>query len=292
MPFSEKLLEKSNSYNHYKSKSLKLSKENKELKEKVKSLEKANKDYKEDIEFLKEKIIKAEDYNRNISNEIHYALVFNDTIKESEWLKEKNFSLINAAANYSLMYYVYRVLDEVKPKNILELGLGQTTRLTSQYANHFKDSKLTVIEDDSDWIETFSEKIEGSGNIRIVQRDIEKFEFNNSENLRFKDLLDTVGDEKYDFIIIDAPHGYIREKGKARPLDYSRSNVWQLIPDHLADDFVIIMDDYERAGEQNTMEHVKELLKENKIFYYQHRNYGLKFQYALFSKNYKFLAWY
>lgn len=48
---------------------------------------------------------------------------------------------------------------KIRPKNILELGLGQTTKLTSQYANHFDDVKLTVFETDEDWIEVFSENL-------------------------------------------------------------------------------------------------------------------------------------
>jgi hypothetical protein len=292
MSLSDKLLEQSNSYNYYKTKYEKFAKDNKKLKEKIMSLEKSNGEYEEEIAFLKERILETEEHTKNVANEIHYAFVFNDTIRGSKWLKETNFSLINASANYSLMYYIYRVLDEVNPKNILELGLGQTTRLTSQYANYFNDVKLTVIEEDEQWIKTFSDNIDLNDNIKIVQRDIEEFEFDGSINLRFKDFSEVTGNEKYDLIIIDAPHGYIKKNGVTKVLDYPRSNVWQLIPDNLAENFAIIMDDYERQGEQNTMEHVKKLLKENGIRFFRHSHHGLKFQHAVFSRDYKFLAWY
>ena len=60
-------------------------------------------------------------WGHNINNELKYAFVFNDTIKSSKWLKEKDFSLVNSAANYSLMYSLYRILNDAQPKNILEL---------------------------------------------------------------------------------------------------------------------------------------------------------------------------
>lgn len=302
MSLNQRLLNKSNSYNYYKSKCSDLSKENEELKEKIKSLE-MTKDssksdlenligrYDEDIKFLKDRICEIEEYNQNVNNELHYAFVFNDTIKDSLWLKRKNFSLIHGAANYSLMYYIFRALDDGKPKNILELGLGQTTKLTSQYVNYYKDAKLTVLEADETWIENFSKNLELGENIEIKCMDIEKFEYNNTENLRFKDFLEVVGDEKYDLIIIDGPQGYIVENGVSRFLDYPRSNVWQLIQNNLAEDFIIIMDDFERQGEQNTMNELKDLLRKNDLEFFEHSCFGMDYQNGIFSQKYRFLSW-
>ena len=88
--------------------------------------------------------------------EINYAQIFNDTLKESIWLTKKNFSLNRAASNYSFMYTLYRILDEVQPKNILEMGLGQTSKMTTQYAKYYKDSHLLIVEGDQLWIDNFS----------------------------------------------------------------------------------------------------------------------------------------
>ena len=283
-----------------------MKKENKELKEdkkyyenKIKELnEELFKKYNHDISEMNKNInsIQSNLLNINhseelINNELKYAFVFNDTIKNSKWLKEKDFSLVNSAANYSFMYSLYRILNDAQPKNILELGLGQTTKLTSQYAKYFDDAKLTVLESDEDWIENFSKNLEISDNIRIVNLDVETFEYNNTINLRFKDIDKIVESEKYDLIIIDAPRGFMEKDGKNELLDYSRANIWQLIPSNLSDDYIIIMDDYERKGEQNTMDHAKELLKENNKEIFSYTAKGLKTQHAIFTEKYRFISW-
>ena len=328
MKIMNKILSKSNSYNYYKTNFEKLKKENKELiaekesdeknyENKIKKLnekygketEKLNKKYNHDIRELNKKYsheigemnknlnsLKNDLMNINhseeiINNELKYAFVFNDTIKNSEWLKERNFSLVNSAANYSFMYSLYRILNDAQPKNILEMGLGQTTKLTSQYAKYFNDAKLTVLESDETWIENFSKNLEISENIQILNLDVETFEYNNTLNLRFIDISKIVEDEKYDLIIIDGPRGFIVKDGKNELLDYSRSNIWQMIPSNLADDFIIIIDDYERKGERNTMDKTKELLKENDIDIFSYTSKGLKTQHAIFSEKYRFISW-
>lgn len=225
-------------------------------------------------------------YNR----EILYSNIFRDTIEGSKWLKSKNFSLYGGAANYSFMYVLYRILDEVQPKNILELGLGQTTKLTSQYVNYMEGSKVTVIEGDQDWIDVFSENLDLTENIKIVKKDVETFRYNKTDNLRYKDFTKGFSDEKFDFIIIDGPQGFFPDTFE--PLDYSRSNIWELIPNNLAEDFIIIIDDYERKGEQNTIKKVHDLLDDENIEYFTLTTLAINQQHIIVSKNYKFVTWY
>lgn len=305
MKLLNKILSKSNSYNYYKYNFERLKKENKELKEdkkyyenKIKELnEELLKKYNHDFSEMNKNINSIQsnlmniNHSEEINNELKYAFVFNDTIKSSKWLKEKDFSLVNSAANYSFMYSLYRILNDAQPKNIIELGLGQTTKLTSQYVKYFDDTKLTVLESDKDWIENFSKNLEITDNIQIVNLNVETFEYNNTINLRFTDIDQIVESEKYDLIIIDAPRGFMEKDGKNELLEYSRSNIWQLIPSNLADDFIIIMDDYERKGERNTMNHAKELLKENNKEIYSYTAKGLKTQHAIFTEKYRFISW-
>ena len=67
-------------------------------------------------------------------SEVLWGEIFRDTIVNSIWLKDKSFSPGRWAAGYPFLYALYRVLDEARPKRILELGLGQTTRMIGQYA--------------------------------------------------------------------------------------------------------------------------------------------------------------
>ncbi|WP_296870337.1 glycosyltransferase [uncultured Methanobrevibacter sp.] len=265
-----------------------------------------NSDYKESREFYETKIeffndkiniiredfVHRDGFNKSLFKELQYAFVFDDTIKESEWLNNQNFSLINAAANYSFAYSLYRILNDAKPKNILELGLGQTTRLTTQYVNHFNDSKLTVVEGDKEWIDLFTESLDINDNTQILNLDLESFTYQDDETIRFKGFLEALGDQKFDLIIIDGPQGFIMDsENNVIELNYSRTNVWQLIPQNLADDFIIIMDDFNRVGEQNTFEHIRELLNENNIEFYEYNSWAFKTQHALFTENYKYIGW-
>lgn len=242
------------------------------------------------VSLLPQSIVTYLKQTTGYDREILYANIFRDTIEGSNWLKFKNFSLNAGAASYSFMYVLYRILDEVQPKNTLELGLGQTTKLTSQYAGHVEDAKVTVIESDQDWINVFSDKLELNDNIKIIQKDIETFEYDNTDNLRYKEFTAEISDEKFDFIIIDGPNGFFPETGE--PLDYSRTNIWELIPNNLADDFIIIIDDYERKGEQNTIKQVKMLLVQYGIEFYELTLVGLKQQHIIVSEGYKFVTWY
>lgn len=324
MELLNKILSKSNSYNYYKTNFQKFKKENKQLKNEIeelnnnisqekilkeKEINKLNKQHHNEINNLNQQY--AEEINNlygtfyslkkdlsniyvadsRINNEIHYAFIFNDTIKNSIWLEKTDFSLVNSAANYSFMYSLYRILNDATPKNILELGLGQTTKLTSQYAKYFDDVKLTVFETDEDWIQTFSQKLDLTGNVEIINLSEESFDCYGTTSIRFKDISNAVGDEKYDLIIIDGPRGFINGPDGDILLEYSRTDIWQLIPSNLANDFIIIMDDYHRVGEKNTMDHVEKLLKENNKELFSYTCHGFKTQCAVFTKKYKFISW-
>ena len=298
MPVKDKFLNKSNSYNFYKSEYSRLTDENKELKAKIMELENQIKslnqnaskfsDLNEKLDAISDMMMQNNKKGSPIGREILYSSVFRDTIRESEWLKRKDFSLIKGAANYSLAYLLYRILNEACPKNILELGLGQSSKITSQYANHFDDVELSIIEGDDVWIDKFSQNIDVTDNIDIIHRDVELFEFEGSENLRFKDISDAVGDKKFDLIIVDAPQGFA--EGYIF-YEYSRSNIWEMIPDNLADDFIIIVDDYERSGEQHTVERLERMLDENNIEYSTYTPSAFKQQHLIFTQKYSFIAW-
>ncbi|MDR0911039.1 MAG: hypothetical protein LBM96_00375 [Methanobrevibacter sp.] len=226
--------------------------------------------------------------NINIDREINYGIIFKDTISNSKWLKNQSFSLNNGAANYSFLYLIYRILDEMDIKNILELGLGQTTKITSQYANYNKNSYLTVVDDDKNWIDSFSNQLNLSENISIKTADREKcpkFEENNSFKYKDLDLKD-----KFDLIIVDGPFGYNPENGVKST--YPRTNILDLIDNNIKDDFIIIIDDYDRKGEQKTAKLLMEKLSKKGLKYHVFRTWALKNQIAIFSEKYSFIRWF
>ena len=59
------------------------------------------------------------------------------------------------AVGYQYLYVMYRVLNEIHPRRILELGLGQSTRMLGQYAAAHENVSHFVVEHDPEWIDFF-----------------------------------------------------------------------------------------------------------------------------------------
>lgn len=223
-------------------------------------------------------------YNKVIfynTEEVKMAHVFEDSIRETDWLKSKSFSPSGSAANYSFLYILYRVLNDINPSSIIEFGMGQTSKMTSQYAAYKNlESRLYIVEHDELWIKIFKKHILLSNNIQIVHLPLENVTIDDFKTSRYKGLKDAVGNRKFDFIILDGPLGTKR---------YSRTNILELLEKNLSNSFVIIIDDCNRKGEQDTIDKVTKILQEQKIQYDFTYYIGTKMQMVIYSKDYSFL---
>ena len=210
--------------------------------------------------------------------------VYHDTIINSTWLKKKTFSPGRWAIGYPVMYVLYRVLDEFRPHSILELGLGQSTKMISQYVASHDGVTHKVIEHDESWIVFFKNGNKLSDRTQIIQKKLTETELNGKEHIRcYEDFEEGIVPAKYDLIFIDAPIG-------GDMPDYSRVDILQIIPEFLRKEFVIVLDDYDRTGEKNTSEMIKTRLYESRInFAVGHYN-GRKDTEIIVSENLKFLC--
>lgn len=226
---------------------------------------------------------------RNLANrqfkELNFADLLHDTIIESGWLHDKSFSLHGWAANYSFIYMLYRILDNAKPQNILEMGMGQTSRLTSQYVAYCNpNTMLDIIENDAGWITTYQPQLAQSTNVKVHQSDLEFFTYDKTECRKYKNLDKVTGKTKYDLVIIDGPFGALQ--------NLPRSNVLDLIKNHnLANDFIIIFDDAERKGEQNTIAQTIKLLQEQNVEHFVFQRNGIKTQMYITSLTKSFIQY-
>ena len=201
------------------------------------------------------------------SEESLWADIFNQTVNDSIWLKNKTFSPGRWAVGYPYLYVMYRVLNEIKPTNILELGLGVSTKIIGQYAAHYNNINHIVVENDSEWIDFFNRDFKLSNNTKIEQLDWVFEPFEEADSVRvFDNFQARFSNKKFDFISIDAPLGGDMKK-------YARIDVCRLLPHCLKESFVIMIDDYERIGEKNTVEKMKEELN----------NAGIKFKTGVYS---------
>lgn len=219
------------------------------------------------------------------SAEATWAEIFNNTISQTTWLQNKKFSPGRWAAGYPFMYALYRTLDEFHPHSILELGLGQTTKMISQYVSIDKSIKHIVVEHDEDWVNFYnnSSYIPSNTNIRILPL-IQNAVYKDDSNVYAYDgFAECFLGKKFDLISIDAPFG-----GYAKI--YARVDVLSVLPDCLADSFVIFIDDSNRIGEKNTIKEILSVLNEHGIEYSTGEYRGKKFTYIITSIDLKYLC--
>ena len=209
--------------------------------------------------------IKRTDRQLNIASgvarENEWAHIFNNTIFGSTWLKDPSFSPGRWAVGYQFLYVMYRVLNEVRPESILELGLGQSTKMISQYVAKHKKVKHWVVEHDQNWIDFFSRNYPIPDRTSIVKLPWDFKPFKEAESVRcYKDFANVFKNRKFDFISVDGPLG-----GDMKM--YARIDVLSIIPKALNSDFVIMIDDTERSGEINMIEELEKKLQEAGIQY-------------------------
>ena len=220
---------------------------------------------------------------RDISEAV-WAEIYNSTITKSRWLKDKAFSPGRWAVGYPYLYVMYRILNEVQPQNILELGLGQSTKMIGQYTSYYKRVHHQVVEHDPEWIDFFKKNYSLSERTKLIQLNREFVPYKEAEKVRvFKDFSQTFKGQKFDFISIDAPLG-----GDMK--EYARIDVLQMIPTCLAEDFIIMIDDCERSGEAHTVMEMERVLQENQILYKKGKYSGKKDCIVIASNALKFVC--
>lgn len=218
------------------------------------------------------------------TNEIIWAEIFNNCINNSQWLINKSFSPGRWAVGYQYLYVAYRILNEVRPQRILELGLGQSTRLISQYAASNSNVIHTIVEHDPEWISFFQQDFTLPANSKILQlnRDYRTYR-EDDKVLSFIGFKEALHNKKFSFISIDAPLG-----GNA--LVYARVDILDILPGCLESSFIMIIDDYNRKGEQRMFSLVKEILHSNNIIFCEGIYKGQKDCIVVCSPDLKFIC--
>lgn len=179
-----------------------------------------------------------------------------------KWLNDLSVTAGGMAVGYDYLYCLTRILNIIKPTDILEMGLGQTSRILSRYYNHY-ESSYDIIENDRQWYEFVKkeEELPNGINVHIIPTKTVSLENYETNALRYEDISPVVKNRKFQFISIDGPRGSER---------MSRTDILDYIPDCLADSFCIMLDDYQRVGEKDMIDAMTSILNENGIKYCQH----------------------
>ncbi len=212
----------------------------------------------------------------NIS-ELLWANIYHDTIRNKRWLDNISISPYGMAINYSMLYVLSRVLNEIKPKSILEFGLGQSTKFINAFIdNELQDTTHHIIEHDSYWISEF--KVGSSNFQKIIQLDLARTNIKNKNIQFYNGLLEEI-DNQYDLFLIDGPNGLP---------SYSRYDICLIAEKFKENDqFIIIMDDFQRSGEKQTVEKLIKILVSKNIKFHSKIFVGSKSQFLLVTDEHK-----
>ena len=225
----------------------------------------------------------AADSARHASEAV-WAQIFNNTISESLWLKDKTFSPGRWAVGYPYLYVMYRVLNETRPKRILELGLGQSTRMIAQYAAAFQDVEHIVVEQDKTWTEFFAQNTSLSPRTKIVHLPVVETNYlDDDRTLVYQDFEKLCEGKKFDLVSSDGP-------AHSQSHKYRRVELVKLIPDHLADSFCIILDDFNVQECKNMWKVAKDTFSQMNIPYSEGIYHGDKAVSIFTSVDQKFLC--
>lgn len=235
------------------------------------------------IKKIKEILIenrKSHKKNNLLLKELDWANVYHDSIRGKEYLQQLKLNIGRWAGNYTFFYILNRILDEYKPKKILELGLGESSKFISCYLdNYLLESSHLIVEHDRLWKDKFKRSFLLSKRSSIIICPIEIKNIDGNEVNSYSGIEEVK--KKFDLYVIDGPFG---------SENISRIEILQLMENiNDGDEFMIIMDDYQRIGEQNTIKKLLKLFENKNIDIYYNSYFGNKAVFAIGTLKYKFI---
>lgn len=104
---------------------------------------------------------------RGTVREIYWSNIWHDTIRGIPWLENMpSISPGRWAVGYNYLYVMTRILNDKNPKSVLELGLGASSTLISQYFNYIEKNMMDtqspsqynylIAEHNDDWINFYT----------------------------------------------------------------------------------------------------------------------------------------
>lgn len=230
---------------------------------------------------------------RSFQEEALWSDVWHDTIRGIGWAKDlPSLSPGRTAVGYNYLYVMTRILNEMRPHRVLDIGLGISSTLVSEYfySVQTEGAEHLIIEHDKDWISFYEANHPLSSYSRIIRQDLAIKKKDGEEYIAYRDISDIIQGKRFSVVSVDAPFGsYPNDVGwsQGEP-KYARRDIIEYIPEILEESFVIIIDDYNRRGEQRTVQDIKEKLKEIKTYGGVYR--GRSDVYVLVSEDNRFLC--
>lgn len=168
--------------------------------------------------------------------------------------EEDRFFPVGGAANHSLLYLILRIGCEYRPRSVLDIGAGQTTLLWSMLHRRGLVGDVLTLEHDPDW----GARIRAQVDHQVVVTPLQPAPIAGRATMTY-DWDAALADRTFDIAVCDGPIGVARHsrRGVLSVLDRQR----------LGSDFVLILDDAERPGEQDTIAAIHRRLQADAVSY-------------------------
>lgn len=233
------------------------------------------------IKNLIQENIKFHKAHQDTLSELYWANVYHDSIRGKKELENLGLNIGRWAGNYTFFYVLNRIMNDYQPKKIIEFGLGESTKFISTYIeNYTPDSVHTVIEQDENWRTAFLNRFRVSDKTTIKVLPLTTQKVHGFDTNSYAEIGAKVN-EKFDLYIVDGPFGSNH---------YSRYDIVTLAEKLEAnDEFIIIIDDYNRKGEQQTVQVLIKMLEQKGIAIHKGQYKGLKSVLILATEQYKYI---
>lgn len=139
------------------------------------------------------------------------------------------------------IYHICELLDNYKPKSILELGAGVSSQIFIDYSNE-NNAQFLNIENANEWLTSHS-----------IKCDLKEYSTYRIDDILFdhvnyyEGLINAIKDRKYDFVFVDGPKGY------ETCYTYTRIQLLEIIP-YLSDNCIVMIHDTERESSKRILE--------------------------------------
>jgi hypothetical protein len=216
------------------------------------------------------------------NKELEWAHIYHDSIRGKKHLENLSLNIGRWAGNYTFFYVLNRIMSDVKPKNILEFGLGESSKfISSCIKSEISEAKHQIIEQSQEWTNAFLSKYELSPSTKITVCPLVKKQVNGFE-VNCYDGLEELIPGTFDFYLVDGPFGSSH---------FSRFNIFSMAERLTSNDqFIILIDDFDRIGEQETAQSLVDLFQKKQIKTYISTFEGIKKVWMLVSFEYQFLT--
>ena len=220
--------------------------------------------------------------NNKLLKELEWANVYHDSIRGKVAIETLSLNIGRWAGNYTFFYILNRILSDYKPKNIIEFGLGESSKFISTFIENYSEkSRHLIIEQSQEWKDGFLKKFHLSKTseikvLEMIDKEVNSFNTNGYEGI------ESISQEKFDLYIVDGPFG---------SPNYSRYDIVTLAKSFSQEDeFIIVIDDHQRNGEKETSLDLLNLLEKMNIKIFSYVYIGAKDVMVIATEKYKYIT--